>query len=481
MSGPAAGRTWPLGAPAAVPTARALRARARRGQRGNRPDRRGDALADLYTLAVLLAMYGGAGVKTTMDYAPPEAVPTGTAGVRDWLTLASLMILSGLVFRGLRAFGPLFATPAAVTFGYATPVTRAGLLASRLVAVVCASAVAGAAVAAVAGGLAQVAAMGATVLVGVCAGSALGAAAVATMGAPAVPAGRRQIARYAGAAAIGCGVLGAAAVSGAHAAGVGLPVPAVPMSLVALVAAAGAVLAVTLAARSLPRIDRAGLVVAAEVATAVAGSATMLDPLLLTEVLSRRRWQRVGAVRSGHLWRGPRWFVLLQADLRRLGRRRGALMAFLALLVVPYPVALISQTFVNPARIIAAYFAVGNLAGGLRAVCRSAPLRRALGGTDIELRSIHLVVPAVGLAIWWALTLPVATAQAPVLSGLLAAGVLLAAYRAAGRRPISYSGLVVDTPTGPLPLDLLVQVFRGLNILAIVLLVSVVADWAALR
>lgn len=90
----------------------------------------------------------------------------------------------------------------------------------------------------------------------------------------------------------------------------------------------------------------------------------------------------------------------------------------------------------------------------------------------MELRVVHLVVPAVGLCLWWAITAPVAAAPNPILMAVVALGVLAAAYRSAGRKPVSYSGMAFDTPFGLLPLDLLRQVFRGPDILAVVLLID---------
>jgi hypothetical protein len=177
-------------------------------------------------------------------------------------------------------------------------------------------------------------------------------------------------------------------------------------------------------------------------------------------------------------------WTLVRADLRRQRRRPAGLVAWAGLLVVPYATALVAPGGVAPARVVAGYLATERLCAGLRTVCRSAALRRLLGGSDAVLRAGHLVVPGVALAAWWALTLPATggagwaqTAAAHTTTGgagwlepVLAAGVLAAAYRSATRRPTRYDGPAVDTPFGIVQPDLVTQVVRGPDLVAAVAL-----------
>jgi hypothetical protein len=55
---------------------------------------------------------------------------------------------------------------------------------------------------------------------------------------------------------------------------------------------------------------------------------------------------------------------------------------------------------------------------------------------------------------------------------LLLAGVVAAAYRAATRPPMAYGGAAIETPFGLIPVDLLRQVTRGLDVLAVVIVVQ---------
>jgi hypothetical protein len=88
-------------------------------------------------------------------------------------------------------------------------------------------------------------------------------------------------------------------------------------------------------------------------------------------------------------------------------------------------------------------------AGTGRAVCRSAALRRLLGGSDPLLRPSHLPVPAAASTVWWWATLPASPTKPGRAEPLLAAGVLAAAYRAAGRRPRAHRAGVEVPPAGP--------------------------------
>jgi hypothetical protein len=276
----------------------------------------------------------------------------------------------------------------------------------------------------------------------------------------------------------GAGVAGATAVLVVHARDVALPVPAampVPVAIAALVLAAALTVA---AARGLGRVDRAALASGAQIADATATATIFLDPTLLFGVLEARRWRALGRVRRRPFWSGwsrlpgRRWWLLLAAETRRLARRPGALAVWAALLVVPYSVAVLAPAFGMPARLVAAYFATGRLARGLRLVHASPALRRAIGGDDRYLHAVHLVVPALGLALWWLASAGSVPAQPPQVLLVYPLAILFAVYRGATGRPRSYDGGAVDTPFGLIPAALLAQLFRGVDVLAVVVLVS---------
>ena len=53
------------------------------------------------------------------------------------------------------------------------------------------------------------------------------------------------------------------------------------------------------------------------------------------------------------------------------------------------------------------------------------------------------------------------------------AGVVGAIYRAATRPQLAYGGAIVDTPLGMIPVDLLHQLFRGPDVLAVVVVARI--------
>jgi hypothetical protein len=178
---------------------------------------------------------------------------------------------------------------------------------------------------------------------------------------------------------------------------------------------------------------------------------------------------------SRHFLRGGRFWVLVQADLRRQWRRRSGLVTWVALIVAPYAVGVFSPAAVGSVRVVAAYLGMERLAAGLRLISRSSALRRSLGGPDGDLRLAHLVVPTTGLGLWWYATvfaghLPTA---GPVL-GLVLLGIIGAVYRTATRPPMSYDVGNADTPFGPVPTTLLRRLIRGPDLLAVVVLVNLI-------
>jgi hypothetical protein len=175
-------------------------------------------------------------------------------------------------------------------------------------------------------------------------------------------------------------------------------------------------------------------------------------------------------VRSGRFRGGGRIGVLLQAEVRRQVRRPGALAIWAALALAQYGIAIAVPSVAWVTRLVGAYLAANRLTGGLRTVSRSPGLRRALGGGDATLRLVHLVVPWIGGVLWWLLTWP----AGPHLAGvepLIVVGVVAAAYRAATRPPMAYGGAAVDTPFGLIPVELIRQVIRGPDVLAVAIVI----------
>ena len=167
-------------------------------------------------------------------------------------------------------------------------------------------------------------------------------------------------------------------------------------------------------------------------------------------------------------------WALLQAELRRQARRPAIFGVFAALGIAQYAMAVAMPGLATSTRIIGAYLVGIQLASGLRVVCRSRGLRRALGGKDLSVRAAHLVVPAAGIAIWWLATEGAGGAQADATTLFIVPGIVAAVLRTATRPPMKYDSVPLDTPFGTIPWSLIAQLVRGPDLLALLILVRIV-------
>ncbi|MFC4016974.1 DUF6297 family protein [Micromonospora sp. GCM10011542] len=457
--------------PAGVPTARQLRSQLRRARRRHHPHSLGDVLGDAYVIVLFTAMYSWFLVDAGRRMLDSPTVGSAEPGVRWWLALAALLAGAGLAWQGLRALGPLLVTPATQSWLTSAPVSRRAWLAPRLALLLTAgaggTALLGGALALL-GDVTDPTALGWAALAGAGWGTAGVALSVIAQGSrvgrrwPALPGPVTMLA----AAAVTVLVVIVGRTGGR------LPHP--PAAPTAALVAVGVPLAVALtilAVRALPRVDRATLTTGAQFANAAATAAVLLDPTMLAGLVESRRWRRIGRVHSRRYLPGPRWWVLLQAEARRLRRHPNGLLIWAALVLAQYAVALALPGLAGPIQVILGYAATDRLTGGLRAISRSAGLRRSLGGSDNALRGVHIVLPALGAALWWALTLPTAAGGPPWLAPMLAVGVVAAAFRTATRPPVDYGGATVNTPFGMIPVDLLRQGLRGPALVAVLLLI----------
>ncbi|HEX8628166.1 MAG TPA: DUF6297 family protein [Catenuloplanes sp.] len=461
----------------AVPTARQLRARLRRLRRPHRRGRLGDLLTDVYLLILLVAMYTGMSWPALHRHLTTLPPATAADNNRGWLMIAAMVVLTGATWHSLRAFGPMLVRPAVNAWCLSTPVARPRWLRPWLFGLLTAGAVGGAAAAVVAAGGALLAQPWRYTAVGAGIGVALAAAAVTAQTRPVSGprgAGRGHAADRAGVLTMVAGTLSVAAVLAVQALGVPLPAPGLPVPAVTAPAALVAAGLAILANRSLPRLDRVALTGGVRLAEAMTAAAVFMDVSLLSGVLETRRWQRVGRVSGRALRAAGRTGVLLRGELRRQARRPASLGRWAGLLLVPYGCALVLPGLVHGARIVAAYLAVSGLAAGLRTVCRSAVLRRMIGGRDRDIIAAHLALPGAGVASWWLLTVPAVGPAGALLDVLLPVGVLAAVYRGARRPPMVYDGAVVDTPAGLIPVGLLQQVVRGPDLVAALLVTQAV-------
>lgn len=447
-----------------VPTARMLyrMVRAARAARAARTLRQ--RLGSGYEIALTVAILGGIGVQAGLRVVrmAGSSAPPPDAAAMGWLLVALTMVLAGLAVRGLAAIGPLVAGPATRTWLLSTPVARADLLAARHRWTLLAGAVAGLAYGVLVGLIGRT---GLTDL-GWCAGLAglLGLALTAWSV-------RGQGGRMAWLGRVTGGAILAGLLLGMAVGVLGLA-DREPLSLPVRGWLIAGVAAAALAAvgglrggrRVRAGISRASLSDGAGLAGATAAAVQWFDPSLLSGLLTQRRWLRVASVRSVRLRPGSRPRVLLAAELRRLVRSRRAVLAGAALLVVYYALTVVVTPVWRPvAQLVGATLAADRLAGGLRTVSRGAAIRRALGGSDRQIRLAHLVVPGVGALVWSALSLPAVWSAGPLLGVLYPAlGAAAVVYRLASRPPMDYSlAATVDPAVSVVPIGLLTQLARG--------------------
>jgi len=456
-----------------VPHARAWRARVHRAQRGHGRRSLSETLTDLYMVVWLVAIYGYALLTSMQQHLRAPAAPPDLMVRREWVAVAVLLAGAGLAWRGLRAVGPLLASPAEQSWGVATPIDRRSFLLPRFVVVLLGGAVVGAVAAllVVAFGL-RLGHFGTSAL----AGGALGLAGVAAcIAAQTLPQARWP--RLFGTTLASLGAAAAAFMVIAYRRG---RVPALPVGAIGHgLTVAGpvlAVLSVVLAVSALRRLDHAALGAGAELASAAMASAVWLDPSFLTRVLEVQRWRNVGRVRSLPFVRAlrGRWSALLQAEARRLVRRPEALVIWIALALAQYAVAAVAPAVLGVTHVIGAYLAAGRLTNGLHVVAESNGLRRSLGGDERTLRFAHLVVPALGAVLWWVVTIPAGGPQLGGGAAVLLAGIVAAAYRGATRPAMSYDGMTVDTPFGMIPVGLIIQLVRGPDLLGVVIVLQLI-------
>ncbi|GAB3818883.1 DUF6297 family protein [Kribbella italica] len=226
--------------------------------------------------------------------------------------------------------------------------------------------------------------------------------------------------------------------------------------------------AVVMTARSLARLPKQSLVAGGDLLAGMAGAAITMDVSLLADIVAGRHWRTVGRLKSRR-GRGERVQAIIHREFRRVLRWPRRLIVGAGLLVVPYAVAGTGYDVLVPiAAGFAGFVAARPLMDGLRSVCRSTGLVRALGMDLKDLRIAMSVVPA-GFVILWTLAAGPALGDAPTTFAV-AAGILTGVVRQASARPPSYAGPLVASPMGAIPPGLFSQPIRGFDLLLLCLL-----------
>lgn len=220
------------------------------------------------------------------------------------------------------------------------------------------------------------------------------------------------------------------------------------------------------------RFDRHALSKGADLATGLSASVVSLDPSYVSSALERRSWRRLGAVRS-RVFAAGRARSLVEADIRRVLRGRSAPVTFVAAAGITFGATMVGTPLAVVLVQTLACFAVGSaFSGGLLDVCRSDGLRSLLGGTDRELRLVHLPVPVTAILVLWLVTIPAAVSGGWAAVAIAPVAAVVAMYRARTRPPMQYGGTVLETGFGQVPIDVLRQMVRGPAVLVVALVLQ---------
>ncbi|MFI1460916.1 DUF6297 family protein [Nocardia carnea] len=379
------------------------------------------------------------------------AVGPGWAATAAW-ALFALAVTGGLLLA--RAFGPVGANAADALWLLSTPVDRRALLRARVGAALAVGAAAGTAAGRLTAYIAGANLWGPLTVLGSLTGVVVVAVAVLVQSRR-LPGPVLPLLRWSFALA-GLGLTAAAMVQWA--------VPVLTTWPVVFAAAAPVAALAVWAAASCRYLSRADLASGSDLTSGAQASLTSLDPSVLAGILEERAWRRVGRSVSRRLPAG-RTAALLRADLLRHRRRPSAYPVTVAVVAAVWFATAVGTPLLVALTALGGSFWIAMLfSAGLRDICGDPALRVLLGAGDRVLRRPMLIVPAAALGLTAALTV---LATGPVAAAISTAAAALAAYRIRTRSALSYEGLLLITTTGPLPVDLIRQLIRGLPILAV--------------
>ncbi|MDJ0361713.1 DUF6297 family protein [Rhodococcus sp. H29-C3] len=380
-----------------------------------------------------------------------DALPGGAAKVEVGFGIT--MIAFAALMKAISELGPLAIGPANRHWLYSSPVSRGALLAPRFAMATIFGAIGGLV-------LVRMSTLFTTIPVpwwwcGLV-GAAFGAASV---GFGVV---RQQDRRAALFYRVAIAVI--ASIGAICCAGVFLPIPRVSPHVVFALAVGAIVVAgigVALGAYRLRHLDAVSLSAGSDLLTALRVSTTMIDGSILSDELASRTWRLIGAFRSRRFrWNGTK--VLIEADFRRVHRDRGAVRLLAYMCVLPYVFGATVGAAVIPVVVLLSAVAVaGRFGRGLRDVNASNTFRAVFGGSDAGIRMAHLAMPAAAVSILFMVCLPILWHASVIAVTVIPVVALLALYRSASRPPLDYGGLILTTPFGQIPVDMIRQLVRG--------------------
>ncbi len=458
---------------------RDLRALMKDWRRGRATRHLWEVFQDGY-VAVLAVVMFGAMIASVVWRAQGLASECTTATCQTGRTLLPWAALFGTLAATLavaRLFGPIVASAAEGFWLMDAPVRRSRLLFGRLVAVIVvaglASGLFGGLVAALTGSTLADAGIWA-------AASALGAAGLTAFAAAEQGADRQWVVRGLSWVA---GALGLAALGGvvAVAAGwltIGLDL-ALGEQLAAIVGAVGVLLLLLGGVLAFVRLDgmrRTRLLSGGSLVSGMQGAMFAMDIGLMRDILVERDARDRGHVRPTR-GRGLGVQALVWRDLQRLVRFPKSLLLLGIGLVVPYAVGALGlgsfSPFISGMVLMTALIP---LLGSLRVLSRTKGLARAFPFSTQDIRRAVMVVPAALALAWAAAAVPafaglgsgaqhLALPDAVIHAFLTGVAGLLAAVRWVTAKPADYGSPMVQTGMGAMPPGLMVNLFRGIDVM----------------
>ena len=446
----------------------------------------GQVFQDGYFVLFSIAMIGAMLVSVVIRAQAGMAGCNTEACASGRLLLPSAMVLAAwaLALAMAALFGPVLASAAEGFWLMDAPISRRRLLRGRLVVPL----VAAFGVATVATGL--VAALSGLSWVQVIAWSAaagLGSAALVTLAAAEQPKERTTLLKILQATFASAALLLLVVVIGVAAGW--LPVSVVSVAGgatwllvgVAVVALFGMLVLLRVAISRLEQIRRARLLSGGSLVSGMQGAMFALDFGLIRDILVERRMAAIGHVKPTR-GRGLGLAALIWRDAERLKRNPRAFLGLSASLFVPYAADALRMVQLNP--LISGLALVAGLVpflGSLRVLSRTGGLARSFPFKTAQLRTASMAVPA-ALALIWGLAASPAFigiastgADHSVADGLTAALItavagLLGAVRWVTAGKVNFQTPMMATASGALPPGLIFNLFRGIDMVALITL-----------
>lgn len=454
----------------------------------------GQVLQDSYVMLFSIVMIGAMLVSVVLRAQAGRAGCTTEACESGRLLLPTATVLACLaVALGVsRLFGPVLASAAEGSWLMDAPISRRRLLRGRLVLpLVLSFLIAGLVTALVAAlsGLSwpQVAAWAGA--------AAFGSAALVTLAASEQTRERAGVVKllqavFAGAAlvvllvvvSVAAGWLPESVVAEAGTA-TGVFIGLAGVAVVALVV----LLRVTLA--RLEEIRRARLVSGGSLVSGMQGAMFALDFGLIRDILVERRMAEKGHVRPTR-GRGLGLGALIWRDVERLRRSPSAFIGLGTSLFVPYAADALRISQLNPfISGLALVFGLVPFLGTMRVLSRTGGLARTFPFKTAQLRTAAMAVPAALALVWGLAATPAFVgiastgADRSLADGLSAALVtafagLLGAVRWVTARKVDYQTPMMATSSGALPPGLIFNLFRGIDMVALVT-APLILQWPA--